>query len=140
MDSTDIYRIFWRCDLCTDFDEPDEIRPDVDENRINFHQIIFGESPCDNCKYSKKCKSGHLACPDFVEYVETQKLCERDRIATRSMYIKLFYRDGENKISCDEELEIVSLDKIRGVNHKMIADIYYIFPSQVKKIIENHNG
>lgn len=91
--------------------------------------------PCDSCEFETRCKNENLACKDFLNYVEKADTVWGDRIPTRRLFIKAFLCRNEASLDESEILEIRQLNKQRGVTHRMIADLFYILPETVRKIV-----
>ncbi|WP_299494616.1 hypothetical protein [uncultured Shewanella sp.] len=101
--------------------------------------LNIGNSPCDYCNQEVRCKQDKLACRQFVQYVEhgeiTAGKSEKNDEPSRSLYVKVFFNQNELNLKEEDIGEIKRLNKLRGVDHKMIADQFYILPETVRKIV-----
>ena len=101
--------------------------------------INLVSSPCDSCEQELRCKQEQLACERFLNYVELGDEYEVKKGGNdepnRNLYIRVFLNKNEKSLAESEMIEINQLNKLRGVNHKMIADQFYLLPDMVRKIV-----
>ncbi|MCV2883327.1 hypothetical protein OE749_01280 [Aestuariibacter sp. AA17] len=96
-------------------------------------------SPCETCAFEKKCKQEKLACTRFFNYVEYGERYryrkEENNEPNRSTYIKVFLNRNEALLTDAEISTIKKLNKVRGINHKMLAEQFFLLPDMVRKIV-----
>lgn len=99
----------------------------------------LGESPCDFCEQERRCKQERLACHRFLHYVEYGELVVTtdydEQIPSRGLYVKVFVNKNVHHLDENDIVEIKRLNNLRGMNHKMIAEQFYILPEMVRKIV-----
>ncbi len=109
--------------------------------QIDWISCTFNDSPspCENCMYTYKCGQENLACDRFLSYVEsgssTLTSTTEDATPSRRHFVKAFVNKNELSLSEDERTLIKKLNSQRGMNHKRIAEMFYVLPETIRKVV-----
>ena len=57
---------------------------------INNVNIEFEPAPCDDCKSYHHCAENETACSDFVHYIKTGEILEKNRTTYENIYRRIF--------------------------------------------------
>lgn len=63
----------------------------------NLVEYSLFRSPCDNCRKEQWCEIAELVCNDFLHYVETGEVKNKDRVASRVLYQRLYSEEDKHE-------------------------------------------